>query len=72
MALTTVQSGVIGNSQAGVISGVNFGVPIIENPTTISANYSISTGTNAYSSGPITVADGVAVTIPDGSVWTIV
>lgn len=50
----------------------NPGVPIYENSTVISTNYSITTGTNAMSAGPITIADGVIMTIPDGSVWTIV
>jgi hypothetical protein len=72
MALTTVQAGIIGTTQVGVSSGVNFGVPIIENPTTILANYAISTGSNAHSAGPITIADGVTLTISDGSVWTII
>jgi len=72
MALTTVQAGLIGNTLPGTSSSVNPGVPIIENTPTVSANYSITTGTNAVSGGPITVADGVVITVPDGSVWTIV
>lgn len=71
MSLTTVQAGLIGNSQLIPVS-VNFGVPIVENTPTISANYSISTGSNAMSAGPITIADGITVVVPDGSVWTIV
>jgi len=43
-----------------------------ENNTTISSNYTIATGNNAMSAGPITVASGVVVTVPTGSVWTIV
>lgn len=43
-----------------------------ENNATLSANYTISTNKNAGSFGPITIADGVTVTIPDGSVWSIV
>lgn len=43
-----------------------------ENDQTVSVNYSITSGKNAMTAGPITIADGVAVTIPDGSVWTIV
>jgi hypothetical protein len=43
-----------------------------ENDITITADYTISTNKNAGSFGPITVDSGVTVTVPDGSVWTIV
>jgi hypothetical protein len=45
---------------------------LYENAATISANYTIGTGNNAISAGPITVASGVTVTVPSGSVWTVV
>ena len=45
---------------------------MFENANTITANYSITSGNNAMTAGPITIADGVDVTIPDGSTWTIV
>jgi len=45
---------------------------LYENSNTISANYTIGTGNNAMSAGPITVATGVTVTVPTGSAWTIV
>lgn len=43
-----------------------------ENDITVTVNYTITTNKNAMSAGPITVADGVTVTIPSGSVWSIV
>lgn len=43
-----------------------------ENGTTISSNYTIPTNTNAGSFGPLTIADGVTVTISSGSTWTVV
>lgn len=43
-----------------------------ENASTITTSYTITAGKNAMSAGPITIADGATVTIPDGSVWTIV
>lgn len=43
-----------------------------ENAATISANYTIGSGNNAVSAGPITIASGVTVTVPSGSVWAIV
>ena len=45
---------------------------LYEMSATISSNYSVSSGNNALSAGPITIADGVTVTVPTGSVWTIV
>ena len=44
---------------------------IIENNATISTSYTITTGNNAHSTGPITVASGVTVTVPSGSNWVI-
>ena len=43
-----------------------------ENATTVTTNYTITTGKNAMSAGPIEITDGVTVTIPDGSTWSIV
>jgi len=45
---------------------------LYEHSSTISTNYTIGTGNNAMSSGPVTIDTGVTVTIPDGSIWTIV
>lgn len=43
-----------------------------ENDQVVTTSYTITTGKNAMSAGPITVNDGVTVTIPSGSSWTIV
>jgi hypothetical protein len=45
---------------------------IVVNSATISANYTIPTGSNAMSAGPVTVADGITVTVSDGSFWVVV
>lgn len=73
MALTTVPAGLIGVGGA-TTDNIAFTpeTTIYENLQTITANYSITTGSNAMSAGPITIADGVIITIPDGSAWTIV
>jgi hypothetical protein len=44
----------------------------IENGQTVTTNYTLSTGKNAGSFGPITIANGIVVTVPSGQVWTIV
>ena len=46
--------------------------PILENGTNITANVTITSNNNAMSAGPITIDDGVEVTVPDGSEWTVV
>jgi hypothetical protein len=45
---------------------------ITVNSTTVSANMTIPAGNNGMSAGPVVIADGVSVTVPSGSVWTIV
>lgn len=42
------------------------------NDLNVTASYTIPTGKNAGTFGPITINDGVTVTVPDTSVWTIV
>ena len=43
---------------------------IVETAATISSDHTISTNFNAMSAGPVTVS--ADITIPSGSVWTIV
>jgi hypothetical protein len=45
---------------------------ILVNSATVSADYTIPTGSNAISAGPVTVAGGVTVTVSAGSVWVVV
>ena len=47
-------------------------VVFYENDQTVTQNYTITSGKNAMSAGPITVNSGVTVTVPTGSTWTIV
>lgn len=46
--------------------------PYAEHSNNITAAYSIASGNNAVSGGPITVGTGGSVTVPTGSTWTIV
>jgi len=43
-----------------------------ENGQTVTANYTLSTGKNAMSAGPITINSGVTVTVPSGASWVVV
>jgi len=45
---------------------------IVVNSATVTETYTIPTGSNAMSAGPVTVNDGIAVTVPSGSVWTVI
>jgi hypothetical protein len=45
---------------------------IVVNSATVSENYTIPSGSNAVSGGPVSVAGGVTVTVSAGSVWTVV
>lgn len=42
------------------------------NGITVTTNYTLPTNYNAGTFGPVTVNSGVTVTIPSGSVWTVV
>ncbi len=48
------------------------GGAIYENAQSISADYSITSGNNAMSAGPITIDSGVTVTVTSGCTWTVV
>lgn len=43
-----------------------------ENGTTVTTSYTVTSGKNAMSAGPITINSGATVTVPSGSVWTII
>lgn len=43
-----------------------------QNNQNVTTSYAITSGKNAMTAGPITINGGVTVTIPSGSVWTIV
>ena len=45
---------------------------LYEHAHTISTNYSITSGNNAITAGPITINTGISVTVPTGSAWAIV
>jgi hypothetical protein len=59
--------------QAGATGG-NSGANAIfwENDQTITHDYTISTNKNAGTFGPITINNGITVTVPNNSTWTIV
>lgn len=45
---------------------------VVENYLTITGNYTMTTGKNGFSVGPITVASGSSYTVPSGQRWVVV
>lgn len=60
--------GAVGGGATGGAGNAAF----YENDTNVTADYTITSGKNAMTAGPVTVNSGVTVTVPSGSVWTIV
>jgi hypothetical protein len=44
---------------------------IVVNSATVAEDYTIASGDNGLSAGPVTVASGITVTVSSGSVWTV-
>ena len=62
-ALTGISAGATGGGSDEVF---------YENSTTVTTSYSITSNKNAMSAGPLSINSGAVVTVPSGSVWTIV
>ena len=60
-----------GSALTGVASTTGGGA-IYENSATISASRTIPSGSNGMSAGPVSVANGVTLTVSSGSVYTVV
>jgi hypothetical protein len=43
----------------------------VENETVVNTSYTIATGKNAEAVGPITIAGGATVTVPNNQRWVI-
>ena len=56
----------------GGATGTGSDAVFIENDTTVTQSYTITAGKNAGTFGPVTINTGISVTIPNGSVWTVV
>jgi len=60
-----------GSVGGGAIGGGSDAI-FIENGQTVTTNYTITTGNNAGTFGPVTINSGITVTVPNGSTWTVV
>ena len=71
---STIDASAIGGTTPAAVRGSTMEASngIMANATTVSTNYSLPSGYNALSAGPVAVNSGVTVTIATGSVWTVV
>jgi hypothetical protein len=67
-AATATSVAATGAVSGSVVSATN---GLVVNNNSVSANYSIPSGSSAMSVGPITVGNGISVTVPDGSRWVV-
>jgi hypothetical protein len=60
-------------TNAGNITGTNMVASngLFVNSTTVSASYTIASGNNAHSIGPVTIATGQSVTVSSGQRWLV-
>jgi hypothetical protein len=56
----------------GGATGAPGNAVFVENDQTVTGNYTLTSGKNAMSAGPISINAGVTVTVPTGATWTIV
>ena len=54
------------------VGGASTNTVFFENDKAVGVGYSITSGKNAMSAGPLVINAGIAVTVPSGSTWTIV
>ena len=71
-------SGNLTDSASFTFDGTSLTAPIVNasngilvNGTTVSANYTIASGSNGLSVGPITVGSGISVTVSSGQRWLV-
>jgi len=63
----------LSNLPAGApVGGASTNTVFFENDIAVGVGYSITSGKNAMSAGPVSINAGIAVTVPSGSSWTIV
>jgi hypothetical protein len=55
-------------AERSVVGGMGY----IENAATVTQSSTINAGNNAISAGPVTIADGVSITVPSGSRYIVV
>ena len=67
--IQTIPAGELGTTIPSAIQSINFNAGIFETVNTINSNYCITTGTGAFSVGPLKI--NAVVTVPNNSTWVI-
>ena len=57
---------------AGAPTGGGTDKVFFENEQTVDTDYTLTSSNNAVSAGPVTVSNGITVTVPAGAAWVIV
>jgi hypothetical protein len=70
MSLTRVQGGLVGIGGSSN-TAIQLGSAIIEASNTVYNSYTLTTGNNGYSVGPVTILTGKAITVPTGQKWVV-
>ena len=70
-ALEAAASALQAAAYASLAQATNPDSPIRLNPRRIGADFTVSADYNAASAGPLTLADGVTVTLSDNATWSI-
>lgn len=65
-------NGTAWTSIGGGATGGGSDTVFVETSTTVTTNYTLSTGKNAVTAGPVTINAGISVVIPSGQSWVIV
>jgi hypothetical protein len=65
-------NGTAWSAVGGGATGGGADMVFLENGNTVTTNYTLSTGKNAVSAGPVTINAGITVTVPSGASWVIV
>jgi hypothetical protein len=65
-------NGTTWSSIGGGATGGGADQVFLENGNTVTTNYTLSSGKNAVSAGPVTIQSGIVVTIPSGASWVVV
>jgi hypothetical protein len=65
-------NGSVWGAVGGGATGGGADAVFIENDQAVTTNYTIGANKNAGTFGPITINSGITVTVPSGSVWTVI
>lgn len=69
---TKLSTFITGTASIGGAVGSGGDRVFFENDQVVTTSYSITANKNAMTAGPVTINNGVTVTIPSGAAWSVV